>query len=104
MCYIDDIVITGSDDAEHLQDLDPEMECLCEHGVRLSRNQCYLMHDPVEHLGHRTDSAGLHALPAKIEVIIKALTPHNVQELQSFLDVWNYYGNFYLAYQLYFIY
>ena len=39
--YIDDILITGKDDAEHLQNLDKVLSKLEEAGVRLKKDKCF---------------------------------------------------------------
>ena len=50
------------------------------------------MQPSVEYLGyiHVADKDGLHATPAKIEAIVNAPKPRNVQELRSFLGLVNY--------------
>ena len=48
----------------------------------------------VEYLGHRIDAEGLHAMPSKLQAIVQAPAPKNVQELRSFLGLLNYYGKF----------
>ena len=48
----------------------------------------------VEYLGHRIDADGLHATTEKLEAVVKAPEPANVQELRSFLGLLNYYGKF----------
>ena len=52
------------------------------------------MQPSVEYLGYIVDKDGLHATPAKIEAIVNARKPRNVQELRSFLGLVNYYGKF----------
>ena len=48
----------------------------------------------VEYLGHRIDAAGLHTTSAKVDALVQAPEPRNVQELRSFLGLLNYYGKF----------
>ena len=45
-------------------------------------------------LGHWIDAEGLHAMPSKLQAIVQAPAPKNVQELRSFLGLLNYYGKF----------
>ena len=48
------------------------------------------MQTSIEYLGIIIDAKGLHATPAKIEAIVNAPQPRNVQKLRSFLGLVNY--------------
>ena len=89
LCYIDDILVTGSSDTEHLRNLEEVLKRLKEHGVRMKKGKCNYMAASVEYLGHRIDSEGLHATEDKLQAILKAPAPRNVQELRSFLGLVN---------------
>ena len=52
------------------------------------------LQESVEFLGHKIDAEGLHTLPGKIEAVVNAPEPRNIQELRSFLCLLNYYGKF----------
>ena len=52
------------------------------------------MKTSVEYLGHLIDAEGLHATSSKLEAVMQAPAPRNVQELRSFLGLLNYYGKF----------
>jgi len=94
MCYIDDILVTGPTEAEHLQRLEEVLRRLQAHGIRMKRGKCSFMQDAVEYLGHRVDADGLRATPEKIAAIEKGPLPRNVQQLRSFLGLLNYYRKF----------
>ena len=94
MCYIDDILVTGATEEEHLRNLEEVLRRLQAHGIRMRRSKCYFMQDSVEYLGHRVDAEGLRATPEKIAAIENALLPRNVQQLRSFLGLLNYYRKF----------
>ena len=94
ICYIDDILITGVTEAEHLEHLEQVLHRLREHGTRLKKEKCYFMQQSVQYLGHRIDAEGLHATNDKLKAITKAPPPKNVTELRSFLGLINYYGRF----------
>ena len=67
---------------------------LQQYGLRLKREKCMFLQTSVEYLGYLIDAEGLHATPQKIEAIVSAPMPQNVQELRSFLGLVNYYGKF----------
>ena len=94
ICYLDDILVTGRNDAEHLQTLEEVLKRLQRHGLRTKQETCEFLRDSVEYLGHCIDAKGLHATQDKLPAITKAPTPRNVQELRSFLGLLNYYGKF----------
>ena len=93
-CYIDDILITGVNQQEHLQNLEEVLRRLEWNNLRIKKSKCEYIKDSVEYLGHRVDSQGLHTLPSKVEAILKAPDPENLQQLRSFLGLLNYYGKF----------
>ena len=94
ICYIDDILVTGKDDEEHLHNLNEVFKRLQAHGVRIKRDKCHFMKESVEYLRHRIDAEGLHATEDKLEAIANAPVPRNIQELRSFLGLLNYYRKF----------
>ena len=92
ICYIDDILVTGINEDEHLSNLEEVFARLEKHGFRLKKGKCQFLANSVEYLGHQIDSEGVKGMPSKIEAIVKAPEPTNVQELRSFLGLLNYYG------------
>ena len=87
ICYIDDILITGKMEKEHLDNLAAMLQKLQEHGLHVKKEKCEFMISCVEYLGHKIDAEGLHALDCKVEAIQKASAPKSVQELRSFLGL-----------------
>ena len=67
---------------------------LKEHGIRLKEDKCLFFQETVEYLGHEVDSQGIHTSPKKVQAIVDAPAPQNIQELRSFLGLINYYGKF----------
>ena len=92
--YLDDILVTGKTQAEHLSNLDEVLTRLQEAGVRLKESKCAFMMSTVEYLGHKITKDGLQPSESKVEAVIKAPTPSNVTELKVFLGLINYYGKF----------
>ena len=50
--YLDDILVTGTDDQEHLKYLGAVLERLQSHGLRLKRCKGQFMQSSVEYLGY----------------------------------------------------
>ena len=85
--YLDDILITGHTEAEHLENLTEVLRRLAKGGMRLKKNKCAFMLDSVDYLGHTISADGLRTSEAKIKGIVNAPTPQNVSELRSFLGL-----------------
>ena len=94
ICYLDDILVTGRSDEEHLQNLRRVLHRLWEHGVKLHRDKCTFFQNTVEYLGHTISAEGVHTTSKKLKAIVDAPSPSNVSELRSFLGLLNYYGKF----------
>ena len=76
MYYIDDILVTGANDTEHLKNLEAVLKRLQQ---RLKKSKCNFLRPRVEYLGHLIDSQGLRATKSKVEAIENAPPPQNVQ-------------------------
>ena len=92
--YIDDILITGETETEHLQTLEEVLKQLAKAGLRVKKKKCKFMVPSVSYLGHVIDANGLRPLPEKVQAIQHAPTPKNVTELKSYLGLLTYYGKF----------
>ena len=94
ICYIDDILVSSTDEKSHLETLGEVFTRLQKHGFRLKEDKCVFMMPTVHYLGHQIDATGIHTAPEKVEAIVKAPPPKNLSELRSFLGLVNYYGKF----------
>ncbi|KAL5517106.1 hypothetical protein EMCRGX_G002578 [Ephydatia muelleri] len=52
VCYLDDILISGSSDKEHLTNLEEVLKRLREAGIHLCKEKCVFWAESVEYLGH----------------------------------------------------
>ena len=94
ICYLDDILVTGKTEDEHLANVERVLERLQQYGIQAKKAKCSFLSRSVEYLGHRVDASGLHTTPSKVQAVQKAPRPQNVQELRSFLGLVQYYGKF----------
>ncbi|CAK1585814.1 unnamed protein product [Parnassius mnemosyne] len=91
---LDDILITGKDDAEHLDRLHQVLQRLQDAGLTLQKNKCSFFKDEISYLGYVINRNGLKKSPEKVKAILEAPIPTNVNQLQSFLGLVNYYRGF----------
>ncbi|CAK1591615.1 unnamed protein product [Parnassius mnemosyne] len=94
LCLLDDVLITGRDDAEHAARLRAVLQTLQEAGLTLQREKCEFYKDEVNYLGYVIDSEGIHPAPSKVESIVNTPAPKNKRELQAFLGLYNFYERF----------
>ena len=92
--YLDDILVTGNTEAEHLDNLGSVLRKLKSAGMRLKREKCYFMMSEVEYLGHKLSSKGLQPADDKVRAISQAPAPTNITQLKSFLGLVSYYSKF----------
>ena len=92
--YIDDILVTGATDREHLENLQEVLTHLEKAGIRLKKHKCAFMLAAVEYLGHEITEAGLKPTVDKVRALVEAPVPKDVSQLRSFLGLVNYYSKF----------
>ena len=91
---LDDIIVTGKSDAEHLENLEAVPRRLAEKDLRINANKCRFFMELVEYCGNEIDHDGLHKTKAKIEAVQEAQHPQDVSSLRGFLGLVNYYHRF----------
>ena len=94
--YIDDILIIGGSEEDHLKNLALALVLarLDNVGIQLRKSKCEFMKESVTHLGHRIDQHGLHPLKEKVQAVQEAPAPKNITELKSYLGLLTYYSKF----------
>lgn len=93
-CYLDDIIVTGATDTEHLENLRRVLKRLEDYGLRARRDKCEFLKSSVTYCGHTIDANGLHKCHEKVQAVLKAPRPQDVSQLRSFLGFVNYYHRF----------
>ena len=91
---MDEILITGKTDDEHLDNLSKVLERLGDSGFRLKRSKCVFLLPSVDYLGHTITAEGLKPNEKKVQAIKSAPRPADVTQLRSFWGLVNYYGKF----------
>ena len=67
LVYLDDILVTGSSQEEHVSNVKEVLSTLQQAGLRLRKNKCEFMVCSVKYLGHIIDANGLHPAPDKTQ-------------------------------------
>jgi hypothetical protein len=74
--------------------LEAILKKLSEYGLRLRKDKREYMRSTVEYLRHLIHALGIHPLPSKVDAVMNAPAPTNVQQLRAFLGLVNYYSKF----------
>lgn len=72
-------------EVEHLQNLNAFLTRLQETGIKLNPNKYEVLKNLVEYLGHWIDRKGLYPIEFKVEAVVKAPDPWNVDEFHFFI-------------------
>ena len=89
--YIDDILVAGTLQKEHLANLAQVLQQLEEVGMRLKKEKCLFCLPEVR---HSISAEGLHPSMTKVQAITDAPEPSKVSEFKSFLGLVNHYAKF----------
>ena len=94
VAYLDDILVAGRTEQEHLMNLTKVLECLHLAGMKLRKEKCAFCLPQVEYLGYVISEEGLRPSSSKIKAIMDAPEPSSLSELKSFFGLVNYYAKF----------
>ena len=67
---VDDILVSGASDEDHLNNLEEVLKRLASAGLRLRKNKCVFMEPQVTYLGHKVNEEGIQPLEDKVGVQI----------------------------------
>ena len=91
---LDDMIVTGKTDQEHLENLELVFQRLSENGLKANVEKCKFFKEKVTFCGHEIDRNGLHKMQSKIDAVMNAPKIENVEQLRSFLGLVQYYSKF----------
>ena len=93
-CRIDDILVSGKNDEEHLVNINNVITRLERRGFKCKIEKSCFMEPEVIYLGHQVSAEGVRPVQSKVDSLAAAPEPGNVDELISFLGAVNYYRRY----------
>lgn len=93
-CYLDDVLISGSDIEDCKRTLYLVLERLAKFNIKVNFKKCKFFVTELPFLGHVLTDKGLKPCPQKVETIREAKAPRNISELKAFLGLINFYAKF----------
>ena len=91
---VDDILISGKNDSDHLDNLESVLKKLDEAGLTVNGSKCAFLQDEVIYCGYRISKEGVRPMMSNVQAVLEAPQPKNVSELRSYLGMLNYYQNY----------
>lgn len=91
--YLDDILVSGADSTEHIENLRALLQRLQEKGLRCRLEKCSFAQPTVEYLGHILSLQGV-SKGSKVDAVLQMPAPTDVPSLRSFLGAVQFYGKF----------
>ena len=94
LVYIDDIIVFGSTEENHLKTLKEVFQKIREAGMKLKPRKCSLAKAEVVFLGHKVGRDGVQPDPANVQKVRDWPITDRPEELKSFLGLCGYYARF----------
>ena len=91
-CILDDMIVSGKTDKEHLENLESVLKRLQDAGLKANKEEWEFFRARVQFCGHEIDREGLHKTQEKIKAVVSMPRPENVSQLRTFLGLVNYYN------------
>lgn len=92
--YIDDIIVWGTNEAEHEERLKHVLDRARRANVRFNRNKCRIGVNEVRYVGHIFTKDGLKPDNDKVSAILSMDIPQSKKDLQTFLGMVTYVSKF----------
>jgi cleavage and polyadenylation specificity factor subunit 1 len=92
--YLDDMLVASRSADEHKVHLRQVLQLLSDNGLVINADKCIWGQQQLEFLGHQVSAAGIAPLAARVTAIQQFQRPCNVQQLQGFLGLLNFYRKF----------
>ena len=92
--YLDDIIVGGKTEDEHMRLLRAVLERLRSAGLTVKSTKVVPCRRKIRFLGHMVSSSGLEPDEEKVEVIRNWPRPQTTKQLRQFLGLCNYYNDF----------
>ena len=91
---VDDILISGKTDADHIENIENVFRVLKEVGTTVNKKKCMFFVKEIEYVVFIVNKNGIRLNPHKIDAINELPEPKDLKQLQSFLGGINYSSKF----------
>ena len=91
LCYLDDIIISGSTFDITLENLRTVFQRLRRANLKLKSKKCKLFQTEVTCLGHLVSEAAVKCDPENLDAVRNCPRPTNKREIRGILEITEYY-------------
>ena len=91
---VDDVLVSGRDDADHIRNLEEVLSRVSAAGVHLNKDKCEFMAPRVTFCGQVINQEGIQPMKEKVSAVVEAPRPTSVSQLKSYLGLLNFYHRF----------
>ena len=91
LVYLDDIISTGANFEEALQNVKEVLAALHKANLKISPEKTFLFQKRLKYLGHIVSEKGIECDPAKLEAVLSLGRPETKTGLRSFLGCCQYF-------------
>lgn len=92
--YMDDIIVIGKSENDHLKNLRTVFEVCRKRNLKINPNKCQFFRHEVTYLGHRCTRSGLLPDNSKLDAIHRYPKPTDRDSAKRFIAFANYYRRF----------
>ena len=92
--YQDDLLILTETIEQHEEILNKVLSTLKEGGIKINVKKSEFFIESVQYLGHVFSKNGVKPSPRKVEAILKAPSPTNIKQVQSWVGLCNFFSKF----------
>ena len=85
--YLDDILVSGSNEEEHLKNLQSLLQRLQDKGLRCCQQKCVFAQPSVEYLGYTISKEGISKGKRKVDAILDMPVPTNVSSFLGSISI-----------------
>ena len=90
----DDVIVYGSTEQEHDQNLLNVLNRLSEKGLTLNKEKCQFNMKYIQFMGHVLSGEGISLDQSKVKDLLETRESQSVAEIKSFLGLVNFMGKF----------
>jgi hypothetical protein len=92
--HLDDILVASRSVADHRRHLREVLQCLQDNNLVVNTKKCVFGQEKIVFLGYVVTAGGVSPLPDRVAVIRKFPELANIEQLQDFLGLYNFYRRF----------